>query len=489
MPLIEAASHAFSAKVDVWAIGQEAAGNAILAERHGLSIPMLDDSALGVSYGYGIEVVPTAVLVDGKGGELRRIVGFDRAEWQGLYAEIARLTGAAVPEIDWSAYPKWRAGCGSRSVEPGIAERLEAEARGDRLRARRLTLGSAEDPFEFMFDRGLTDGLPVIPPTPERVIRMLSGTRRDPQDVVATVAPNMAPATVEKVAVNAVMAGCRREYLPVVIAALDAVCSWEFNIHGIMATTAGATPVIVVNGPIRQRIGMNMGGNALGQGNRANATIGRALKLVLRNVGGARPGEIERATLGGFGKYTACFAEWEERSHWEPLHVERGFPADENVVTVFGLEAGTSQISDHRSRTARQLGTSFGLALRSCGHPKAYRYGEALLVVSPEHADTFARDGWSKADVRNRIQEVSALPIRELLCDEDCGEGLTLAALGLNNPTEEQLDQLVPKFREPENINIVVAGGEAGKFSAVFGGWLSGPTGSMSVSRKIEEMP
>ena len=339
-----------------------------------------------------------------------------------------------------------------------------------------------------MFERGLTDGLPVIPPTPDRVMRMLTGTRRDPREVVAALPPNMGPATVEKIAVNAVMAGCRPEYLPVVLAAMEAIATPDFNAHGIMSTTWGATPVIVVNGPIRERIGMNMGMMALGYGNRANATIGRAVKLTLRNVGGAKPGDIERSTLGSIGKFTTCFAEWEERSPWEPLHVERGFKKEESVVTVFGLESGSRQIADQTSRTAHALCGSLGLGLEACWHPKQHGAGEILLIVCPEHADTIWRDRWSKAQVRARIQEITSRPLRELIPDAESGEGVPPKALGLVNPTPEQLEQRIPKFRKPENINMMVAGGEAGKFSAVFAGWVSGPMGSSSVSRKIEEV-
>jgi len=485
MPLIEAAHRAFGASVDVWAIGQDSDGNAKLAERHALTVPMLDDSALSVSFLYNLDTVPTIILADGHGHEQRRFVGFGRDDWREMFAELAHKSGLPSPAVDWNSYPESRPGCGSKSVEPGIAERLEANARGDKLAARRIELGDAEDVFEFMFERGLTDGLPVVPPTPERVIWMLTGTRRDPREVVAIVPPNLAPVTVEKIAVNAVMAGCRPEYLPVVIAALEAVCTDEFNIHGIMSTTWGATPVIVVNGPIRHRLSMNMGMMALGYGTRSNATIGRALKLVLRNVGGARPGEIERATLGAIGKFTTCFAEWEERSPWEPLHVERGFNRDENVVTVFGLEAGSRQIADQTSRTARALAGSLGMGLEACWHPKQHGAGEILLIISPEHADTLARDKWTKAQVRARIQEVTSRPLRELIRDDNSGEGIPLGALGA--VTEQQLAQTIAKFRSPEEINIIVAGGNAGKFSAVFAGWVSGPMGSSSVSRRIEE--
>jgi hypothetical protein len=488
MPLVEAAHRAFGEKIDVLAIGQDAAGNRALVERHGLECAMLDDSALGVSFAYELDTVPTIVLADGDGCELDGFVGFDRDDWRELMKVMAETAGAAPPKINWDALPKTRPGCGSKSVEPGVSERLEAEARGERMQARRIELGDGEDVFEFMFERGLTDGLPVVPPSPERVAWMLTGTARDPRDIVAVVPPNLAPLSVEKVAVNAVMAGCRPEYLPVIIAALEAICTDEFNIHGVMATTWGATPVIVVNGPIRKRLGMNMGMMALGYGSRPNATIGRAVKLVLRNVGGSRPGEIERSTLGAIGKFTTCFAEWEERSPWQPLHVERGFKREESVVTVFGLEAGSRQIADQTSRTARALAGSLGLGLEACWHPKQHGAGEVLLVVSPEHADTIARDEWSKDQLRARIQEITSRPLSDLLPNDDSGEGMPLRAMGLNNPTAEQLATKIPKFRRPENINIIVAGGEAGKFSAVFAGWVSGPMGSSSVSRKIEEV-
>jgi hypothetical protein len=486
MPLIEATHGAFASKVDVVAIGQDAEGNANLVAAHQMKTPMLDDSALRVSFDYDLDTVPTIILAAPDGSEMRRFVGFDKPDWQAMMTELARLSGNDEPRIDWVKYPQQRPGCGSKSVEPKIAERLEAERRGEYLTARQIEIGD-QDPFEFMFERGLTDGLPVIPPTRERVLRMLTGTRRDPREVIASLAPNMGPATVEKIAANAVMAGCRPEYLPVVIAALEAVATPEFNAHGIMSTTWGATPVIIVNGPIRERIGMNMGIMALGYGNRANATIGRAVKLTLRNVGGAKPGDIERSTLGGIGKFTTCFAEYEERSPWEPLHVERGFKKEESVVTVFGLEANSRQMADQTSRTARALCGSLGLSLEGCWHPKQHGAGEILLIVCPEHADTIARDKWSKAQVRARIQEITSRPLRELLPDDESGEGVPAKALGFTNPTPEQLETRIPKFRKAENINMIVAGGEAGKFSAVFAGWVSGPMGSSSVSRRIEE--
>jgi hypothetical protein len=365
-----------------------------------------------------------------------------------------------------------------------VADRLRAAAEDSPLRARRIDIGSHDDAHEFMFDQGMTDGLPVVPPTPERVLRMLAGTGRDPQELVAVVPPNMGEATVEKVAINAVMAGCRPEYLPVVLAALEAVCTDAFNIHGVMATTMGASPVMVVNGPVRARLGMNMKMGALGQGNRANATIGRALRLTVRNVGGARPGGTERSTLGNPMKFTMCFAEWEERSPWTPLHVERGFAPSDSVVTVFAMTSGPVQMVDQQSRSAGQLAGTFGQCLESAFSPKLHYATDALLVVCPEHVDTLHRDGWGKAELRARIQQVSRRPLRELVADDLSGSGIARAAA--ERMSAADLDRTLPKFRRDEDIHVVVAGSEAGKFSGAFHGWATGDVGSQPVSIRIE---
>lgn len=452
MPIVESTFRAFGADVDVWAIGQDRQGNVDLREKHGLTVPLLDDSALHVSYAYDVEIVPTLVLTDPSGVETSRFVGFGRRDWQRLVDGLAKSTGAATPKVDWASLPESRPGCGSRSVEPGVADRLAAEASGSLLRARRIEIGASDDPSEFMFDQGLTDGLPVVLPTPERVLRMLGGTWRDAAEVVGVIPPHMGPATVEKIAINAVMAGCRPEYLPVVIAAVEAACMPDFNAHGVMATTMGAAPVLIVNGPIRQRIGLNGGMNALGQGNRANATIARALRLVLRNVGGARPGQTECTTLGTPMKYTLGFAEREERSPWEPLHVERGFRPEDSVVTLIALTGGPQPIVDQTSRRAAALADSLGQGLAG-PTPKGSRDSlllarDMLLVVCPEHIDTLHEDGWTKRDLRKHLR----------LFTNDL-------------------------------VQIVVAGSDAGKFSAALTGWISPDIGgSKPVSKRIEEV-
>ena len=477
MPLLQALHD--SGDVTVLAPGQTAEGNLVLAERHHLTLPLLDDSILKVSFAYDVETVPLVLLADAEGAEIDRLVGFDRAEWQAFFA--AHAPNATV---DWQALPSWRPGCGSLTQDPVIAERLRAESENSPLRARKIEIAPADDVHEFLFDQGFTDGLPVVPPTPERVLRMLGGTSRDPQQVVAQIPPNYAPATVEKIAINAVLAGCRAEYLPVVIAALEAICTKEFNIHGVNATTMGASPVLVVNGPIRERIGMNMRLGVLGQGTRANAAIGRAVRLAVRNIGGAKPGGTERSTLGNPMKFTMCFPEWEERSPWTPLHVERGFDAADSVVTAFAMTSGPALCVDQSSRSARQLAGSFALSLEAAHHVRAHNASDALLVVSPEHVDTLWRDQFTKNDIRDHVQRVTARPLADLVSDDDIGGGVPRERLEAMPPERRQ--RLMPKFAAKENLHIVVAGAEAGKFSGIFHGWAGGEIGSIPVSRKID---
>src|SRR6476661_7162445 len=298
--------------------------------------------------------------------------------------------------------PAFRPGCGSMSVAPNLVDQLRVRFSASVLHSRRVEIADAEDEMEALFDRGWTDGLPVVPPTEERVLRMLEGTSRAPQEIVANVPPDLVDVTVEKVAINAVMAGCRPEYLPVVLAAVEATCNNEFNIHGVLATTMPVGPVLIVNGPIRRAIGMNSGVNVLGQGNRANSTIGRALQLVIRNVGGGRPGGVDRATQGNPGKVSFCFPEDEEGSPWEPLHVERGFAPEASTVTLFPGE-GPRGIVDQLSRDPESLARSFAECLRTVQHPKLPMVFDAILVVSPEHGRVFREAGWSKAALREAL--------------------------------------------------------------------------------------
>ena len=256
------------------------------------------------------------------------------------------------------------------------------------------------------------------------------------------IPPDLVECTVEKVAVNAVMAGCRPEYLPVVLAAVEAACTDEFNAHGLLATTCFSGPARDRERTDRRAIGMNSGTNALGQGNRANATIGRALQLVIRNVGGGRPGEVDRATLGNPGKYTFCFAEDEAGSPWEPLSVERGVAPGTSAVTLFAAE-GVRGVVDQLSRDPESLARSFAACLRTVAHPKLAMVWDAILVVSPEHGRVFREAGWSKARLRE------ALTAELQLAGDDIVQGAGGIAEGLPAGLRGHDHPEVPRRRPP----------------------------------------
>ncbi len=301
--------------------------------------------------------------------------------------------------------------------------------------------------------RGWSDGLPLVPPTVARVDAMLAATKRDRNEIVAHIAPGFGAATVERIAINAVMAGCRPEYLPVLLAAVEAVADEKFNLQGIQATTNSAAPWIIVNGPLAATLGVNAGLNCLGQGNRANATLGRALRLVLQNVGGALPGQMDRATHGQPGKYTFCCAENEAASPWQPLHVERGFNADDSVVTVVGA-AGTLNLNSH-SKDAADLLRAIALSLV---YPTSNDYhfaGAPWVILSPEHAEVLQRGGLSKDDVKRGIWEQSKMEAgRFARKDFDRAKHTREKELG-----EFSAETRVPIAPAPEDIGIIVAGG------------------------------
>jgi len=426
-------------------------------------IDAIDDTDLTVSFALDLDTVPTLLRIE-NGREVARTVGWSREQWEAFTGRTGLGEGL----------PPHRPGCGSRTQDPDLVAHRTAAAGAAQLRSRRVELGESEDDIEAMFERGWSDGLPLVPPTPERVARMLTGTTRDPAEVVTTVPPDLVDCTVEKVAINAVLAGARPEYLPVVLAAVEAACTDEFNIHGVLATTMPVGPVVVVNGPVGRAIGMNSRGNALGQGNRANATIGRALQLVIRNVGGGRPGGVDRATQGQPGKYTFCFAEDEAGSPWEPLHVARGYDADDSTVTLFTGE-GPRVILDQLSRTPESLVGSFAACLRTVAHPKIVFGIDAMLVVSPEHARVFAEAGWDRAHLLDALGERLQIPGLEFVRGAD---GIT------EGMPEAFADTTLPKFRDG-GLLVVHVGGGAGLFSAIIGGWVSGATGSDPVTRPI----
>jgi hypothetical protein len=338
------------------------------------------------------------------------------------------------------------------------------------------------DPIEQLHARGVTDGLPVVPPTPGRVARFVAAAGRPAAAVVAEVPPNYAPATVEKIAVNAVMAGCRPEYMPVILAAVDAACDEAFDLHGVSATTNAPAPLIVVNGPIRAALDINCGAGLFGPGWRANATIGRALRLVCVNVGGARPGQISMSTLAHPGRYTYCIGEREEASPWPSLAVEHGFGAGESVVALLAADAPLG-VYDHRSRTPEDLLGTIAGSLAVVSNHKATHWGDTLVVLSPEHAATVGGTGWTKADVQRWLWRHLRRPVRELRPGVGGGEGLPEHVLAkFADPATD--GTLIPKFRAPENLKLVVAGGTAGRYTAIVPGWTFSK-GSNLVFRRI----
>jgi hypothetical protein len=304
---------------------------------------------------------------------------------------------------------------------------------------------------------------------------MLEGTLRAPDEIVATVAPDLAPCSVEKIAINSVMAGCKPEYLPVVIAALEAICTDEFNIHGVLATTMPVGPVLVVNGPIRKTLGLNSDKNVFGQGNRANLTIGRAVQLVVRNVGGGRPGEVDRAAFGNPGKLSFCFAEDEEGSPWGPLSADLGSAEGRNTVTAFCGE-GPRSVVDQLSRDPDSLARSFAVNLRTVHHPKLMLAFDCMLAIGPEHSRVFREAGWTKRQLIERLGELLLIP----------GEELVRGAGGIAEGLPEAVRSAsLPKFR-PGGLLVVHCGGGAGLFSSIIGGWVSGEMGSIPVLREIQ---
>jgi hypothetical protein len=421
------------------------------------------DEGLDISYELGVETVPTLLRVE-RGTIVERTEGWMRHRWEGLTG--VESLGRGLPE--------YQPGCGSRTLDPTVATELAVRHGKSVLRSRRVALGSAEDEIEAMYERGWTDGLPVVPPTEERVLAALAGTSAPPDEIVAVVPPDLVECSVEKVAINAVMAGCRPEYLPVVLAAVAGACTDEFNAHGVLATTMPVSPVLVVNGPIRHRIGMNSGVNAMGQGNRANSTIGRALQLVIRNVGGGRPGEVDRSTQGNPGKVGFCFAEDEEGSPFEPLSVSRGLPHGVDAVTLFPGE-GPRGLVDQLSRDPESLCRTYAACLRTVQHPKLALIFDAILVVAPEHGRVFREAGWDRAAVLAKVGSLLQLPGSEIVRGADgIAEGFP----------EAFASSTIPKFREG-GLLLVHAGGGAGLFSSIIAGWANGATGSTPVTKEI----
>jgi len=271
-------------------------------------------------------------------------------------------------------------------------------------------IAAEDDDQELFFGRGWTDGLPVVMPTAEKVARMVAAADRPADGIVGPIPPRWRKASIEKIAVNAVMAGCRPEYFPVVLAAIDALLDPDCQLYGIQTATNTTTPLMIVNGPIAEELDINSGGNLFGAGRRANATIGRAVQLVLRNIGGDVAGETDMATHGQPGKFTFCIAEAERNSPWSPLHVDAGFASSDSTVTVIGASA-PQNVFTYGCETGEEILDHLVGAMLGLGHNNIIFPTGPLLILSPEHAGTLARDGIGKQDIQQAVFERARIPL------------------------------------------------------------------------------
>ena len=327
----------------------------------------------------------------------------------------------------------------------------------------------------FFEEKGWSDGLPIIPPTEKRLEQMLAGTKRNPQDVIGVVPPRWAPATVEKIAINAIMAGCLPQYMSVLIAATEALTDPKLNLYALQATTGGPAIMLIVNGPIRKQLNINGGSNALGEGWRANATIGRCIRLIQRNIGGSYPGSTCKATLGWPGKYSLCIAENEEASPWEPLHVERGFPAGTSTVTAISADSSV-RASDLDSTKAEGVLINFAQKMDGPSGP------EAIMVICPEHAKIIADDGFSKQDVKKFIWERAAYRMKDL--PEETFNQRVKRRPDLKLTRESA----IPVTDRTDDILVVVAGGDGSQSQYIHVWGQSTPEGgsTRSVTKAVQ---
>ena len=360
-----------------------------------------------------------------------------------------------------------------RAVDSIIAQLVRGEAKASSNTAAissatgddsDYTLSVPGDPaemFRIFVERGWTDGLPVLPPTPSAVERMIAAQEKERESVLGVIPPLKGIATIEKIAANSVMAGCLPEYFPMVLAAVKGILRPGYNLDGVQTTTGNVAPLTIVNGPCRTSLGINCAANVLGQGWRANATIGRAVRLILTNIGGASPGVFDKSTLGQPAKYTFCIGENEEETPWEPLHVERGLARTANAVSMFGCSGVISAV-DMASQTAQGLLKTFTLTMIG-GLASGVTTTEVLFVICPEHAAILAAGGFSKAAIRRELFQMARIPY-EKISDEN------LELLSKRRPVWfKAAAREVGAVDRPEDIWIVVAGGAGAKSAYIPG--------------------
>jgi hypothetical protein len=340
------------------------------------------------------------------------------------------------------------------------------------LTSKRFSARDESDAIEMAFDKGWSDGLPVVPPTEARVRAMLEAAKLEPGQQVGFVTHRAVSITAEKVAINAVMAGCRPEYMPVVVAAVEGIADPRWSYHGPGTSTGGAGVLMIVNGPIAKELDVNAGDNLFGPGWRSNLTIGRAVRLVMRNVCGSLPGLLDRGTLGHPGKLSYVIAENEAESPWTPLHVERGFRPEQSAVTVIASDA-PHQFYNQLSPTAEGVLTTCADDMRISGTVM----GQSTYVVclAGEHTATIGRDGWDKKRIRQFLFEKTHNSYAHLKrTGRMSGE--------IANGDESKMRPLVAS---PDDILVVAAGGRAGAFSCYIPGWGSAKN-SQAVTKEVK---
>jgi hypothetical protein len=329
------------------------------------------------------------------------------------------------------------------------------------------TVPSSTDLIELYYARGWSDGLPVVPPTQQKVDAIVDVLGGDPEHIECSVAPRWGALTREVLAINMVMAGCRAEYAPIVRTAMLAITDRAFNLNGVQATTHVASPLIVVNGPLSREVGMNGGANAFGSGNRANATIGRAVRLIMLNVGGGWPPDFDKSTLGHPGKYSYCVAENEAESPFAPYHVEHGYRPTDSTVFTIAAEAPHS-VTDHQCNDPEGILDTMCSAMSTIASNSAVLGGHCTVVLGVEHALTIAKHGWTRSDIRNYLWMNSGNAFRAISRDHRYGK---VYNRNLPKWLKRDPDSRIPIVPAADNIHLFVMGGRAGRFSAFIPGW------------------
>ncbi|GAC1543389.1 MAG: hypothetical protein NVS2B17_23100 [Candidatus Velthaea sp.] len=342
-----------------------------------------------------------------------------------------------------------------------------------------LTYASERDAYDH-FVETFGDGLPLVLPTPDRVDDLLGSVHRDPDEELGAVFPSGTLATVRDVAVNAVMAGLPRAAFSIALTAIEAAVDPVFNLNGIQSTTHHAAPLIVVSGPLAESAGMNAGSNALGQGNRANATIGRTLRLVMMNIGGGYPGKTDMSVQGSPAKFGFCYAERLDALPWASLAQRQTGRAGATTVTLYAAE-GPHMVADHRSATADRLLLNIADAMRAPGSINFCIPGSMVIAICPQHATLLARDGFDPGAIAHALYERSRNTLARLRNAGEYDAARTETIAAAYGPIDDP-QTLVPVIARPQSLIVTVAGGSSGGFSSVIPSWPA----SVPVFREVK---